>query len=52
MVEELKSRGIKVVVYSTEDIFQKSNIFTKNDLIVGDFEWTRKALASLQVNMP
>jgi hypothetical protein len=47
--EELQSRGIAVI--GLDDISQASQI-TRNDLVVGDFSWTRYALNKLGVAMP
>jgi ATP-grasp domain, R2K clade family 2 len=50
--DELASRGIEVVQKHTEDILAQPLPLTREDLVVGDFDWTRRALQQLGVAMP
>mmetsp|Transcript_17137 Transcript_17137/g.48267 ORF Transcript_17137/g.48267 Transcript_17137/m.48267 type:complete len:266 (-) Transcript_17137:2105-2902(-) len=50
--DEMERRGVHVEILSTEDILMNPLPLTKDDLVVGDFAWTRKALDQLGVSMP
>ncbi|CAJ1334539.1 unnamed protein product [Effrenium voratum] len=52
VVEELKSRGVEVHLRTTESMLAKPFPLTKDDLVVGDFDWTRIALKQLGCPMP
>ncbi len=54
VVKELKSRGVTIITYSTEDILYKNQPFnlTKNDLVVGDFKWVHMSLKQLGIPIP
>ena len=53
-MSELKSRNIEIQTYTSEDIFVSKKPFevSRNDLVVGDFDWTREALKILKIEMP
>jgi hypothetical protein len=54
VINELKPLSIEIKTFTTEDLvlFGKKMDLTKNDLVVGDFEWTRMALKQLDIPMP
>jgi len=52
VANELKARGIPVVFKRSEDIIGKPWQLTRDDLVVGNFEWTRLALERLRIPMP
>jgi hypothetical protein len=54
VADELKTRGIPVVFKCTEDIvFAKQPwSLTRDDLVVGNFDWTRLSLERLAITMP
>jgi hypothetical protein len=52
VAEELKNRGIHVIVKSTEQILRQPLPLTRNDLVVGNFDWTKIALQQLRIEMP
>jgi hypothetical protein len=52
VVDEMKSKGIPVTTKTTEDWLANKVKITKNDLVVGNFDWTRMALKQLGIPMP
>jgi hypothetical protein len=52
VTKEMNRRGIDVFTFETEDILSKPLPLTRNDLVVGDFDWTRMALKQLKIKMP
>lgn len=52
VVDELKKRGIPVICKCTEDIVADSWNLTRDDLVVGNFDWTQRALTHLRISMP
>ena len=44
VIAEMKERNIPVIMKRTEEIMANPLPLTKNDLVVGDFDWTRMAL--------
>jgi hypothetical protein len=49
---ELARRGVTVVKKTTEETLQHPLPLTRDDLVVGDFDWTRSALSQLGIAMP
>ncbi|KAH3760946.1 small subunit ribosomal protein S30e [Pelomyxa schiedti] len=54
VADELASRGVPVTIRHTEDILRPSTRLplTRADLVVGNFDWTRVALAQLGIAPP
>ncbi|CAE7259800.1 unnamed protein product [Symbiodinium microadriaticum] len=52
LVVELRSRGVPVELRRTESMLAEPLPLTKDDLVVGDFDWTRTALKQLGIPMP
>lgn len=54
VVEEMKSRDIPVTYWDTDDILSSFRMMTptRDDLVVGNFDWTRIALRRLGISMP
>lgn len=52
VADELTHRGFTVVKMSDEEFLAGHFSLTRNDIVVGDFLWTRAALARLGVAMP
>lgn len=52
VIKELNRRGIDVYTKTTEDILSIPLPLNRNDLVVGDFDWTRMALKQLKIEMP
>eukprot|EP01063_Lacrimia_lanifica_P032856 TRINITY_DN5689_c0_g1_i1.p2 TRINITY_DN5689_c0_g1~~TRINITY_DN5689_c0_g1_i1.p2 ORF type:complete len:293 (+),score=82.51 TRINITY_DN5689_c0_g1_i1:174-1052(+) len=55
LVPELRRRGIETVLMQSEEMMARgwgALGLTRRDLVVGDFDWTRTALAALAVAMP
>ena len=50
--EELTKRGVPIFLKTTEEIISKPLPLTKNDLVVGNFDWTRIATKQLGVELP
>ena len=54
VADELKKRSIPVVFKTTEDIvlYDKRWAPTRDDLVVGNFDWTRLSLERMKIPMP
>lgn len=52
VVEELKIRGIPFFLHTTDEMIAQPLPLQKSDLVVGDFDWTRRSLSQLKVAMP
>eukprot|EP00913_Durusdinium_trenchii_P035945 g33632.t1 len=52
VVQELQERHVEVHLRTSESMLAKPLPLTKNDLVVGDFDWTRIALRQLGCPMP
>jgi hypothetical protein len=51
-VREFEKRGITYLAYATEDLIMQPFQLTKQELVVGDFDWTRRAMRALKRKMP
>ena len=52
VAEELRARLIPVVIKTTDEMSAEGWPVSENDLVVGDFDWTRHALRKLCVVFP
>ena len=52
VVGDLRRRGVAVVTQTTEQTLRVPLPLTREDLVVGDFDWTRSALRQLGIAMP
>eukprot|EP00759_Apiculatamorpha_spiralis_P005430 PhF_6_TR13265/c0_g1_i1/m.21033 len=56
VIRELTTRGVEVITLTTEEfcsnITGHSVALTKNDLVIGDFDWTKHAVKKLGIPMP
>ncbi|CAE7325608.1 unnamed protein product [Symbiodinium sp. CCMP2592] len=52
LVVELRGRGVPVELRTTESMLAEPFPLTRDDLVVGDFDWTRTALKQLGIPMP
>ena len=50
--EEMNARSVPVILLTTEQLLAHPPKFSRDDLVVGDFDWTRFALKQLGVAMP
>jgi hypothetical protein len=50
VVEELHKRGVPILTMSTEEFLSVKNL-TKDDLVVGNFDWTRHATKQLGIQL-
>jgi len=48
-VRELEKRGLPYIGKSTEDLRDEPFSLTRNDLVIGDTDWTRRSLKSLRM---
>jgi len=51
-VRELEKRGLPYIGKSTEDLRDEPFSLTRNDLVIGDTDWTRRSMKSLRMQMP
>ena len=52
VIKELEARKIPFTQHRTEEIIAKPLPLTTDDLVVGDFDWTRMTLKQLGIAMP
>ena len=52
VAEELRRRGVDVRVRSSEEVIATPMQLDAATLVVGDFQWTKRALAQLKISMP